>query len=210
MEFELVCARGIYHKMTIDLVVAVYRERITWFERINPNVKIKAYAKFIRFDYDFEDYLDNIGRESQTYCHHIIKNYDNLADFTIFCQGNPFLHFKKEFDNPYIELFKGNEYYIDDFYPLDGFAICDQKGFPFSSWELNINEVWYELFEGTCPQNFIAIYGAQFIVSKELIRSRSREFWQKINDLHTKIEHLPWVIETMWYYIFDPRYKTKF
>jgi len=31
--------------------------------------------------------LPNIGRESHTYLHHIINNYDNLKDRTIFIQG---------------------------------------------------------------------------------------------------------------------------
>jgi len=36
--------------------------------------------------------LPNEGRESDTYLHHIIKNYDNLADLTIFTQAEPHKH----------------------------------------------------------------------------------------------------------------------
>lgn len=37
--------------------------------------------------------LLNVGRESDTYLHHIVSNYENgLADVTIFCQGDPFDH----------------------------------------------------------------------------------------------------------------------
>ena len=32
------------------------------------------------------------GRESDTYLHHIINNYDNLDDYTIFSQADPFDH----------------------------------------------------------------------------------------------------------------------
>jgi len=196
--------------MKIELVVAVYKEKIEWLQRVDKNITIKAYCKYMRFDFDYDEYLDNLGRESQTYCYHIIKNYANLADFTIFCQGNPFVHLKNEFDSPYMELFSGNHIYVNDFYPLDGIVICDQKAQPFSSWEINIGEIWDELFLSVCPENFIAIYGAQFIASKELIKSRSFEFWVYLNELHKKYQHLPWVLETLWYYILDPRFKTKF
>lgn len=36
--------------------------------------------------------LPNIGRESHTYLYHIVKNYYNLTENVIFCQGNPFDH----------------------------------------------------------------------------------------------------------------------
>jgi hypothetical protein len=36
--------------------------------------------------------LPNLGREGGTYLYHIIKNYDNLSDYTIFTQANPVDH----------------------------------------------------------------------------------------------------------------------
>jgi hypothetical protein len=36
--------------------------------------------------------LPNIGRETHTYLHHIIENYDRLAEMTVFSQGDPFMH----------------------------------------------------------------------------------------------------------------------
>jgi hypothetical protein len=38
--------------------------------------------------------LPNVGREGQTYLHHIVHNYHNLADITFFSQGNPRPHLK--------------------------------------------------------------------------------------------------------------------
>ena len=31
--------------------------------------------------------LPNVGRESHTYLHHIVSNYDSLADWTVFSQA---------------------------------------------------------------------------------------------------------------------------
>ena len=36
--------------------------------------------------------LKNIGREGETFLYHIINNYYNLDDVTVFLQGNPFEH----------------------------------------------------------------------------------------------------------------------
>ena len=33
-----------------------------------------------------------VGREGHTYYKHIYDNYENLSDYTIFLQANPFLH----------------------------------------------------------------------------------------------------------------------
>ena len=35
-----------------------------------------------------QKYLDNIGREGETYLNHIINNYDNLSEYTIFIQDD--------------------------------------------------------------------------------------------------------------------------
>ena len=36
--------------------------------------------------------LPNRGREAGTWLHHIVSNYDRLADRTVFMQGDPFDH----------------------------------------------------------------------------------------------------------------------
>ena len=36
--------------------------------------------------------LPNVGREADTYLHHILARYDDLADVVVFCQGNPLDH----------------------------------------------------------------------------------------------------------------------
>lgn len=36
--------------------------------------------------------LPNYGFEAHTYMHHIATNYDDLAELTLFLQGNPFIH----------------------------------------------------------------------------------------------------------------------
>ena len=39
----------------------------------------------------FSEYIPNVGRESHSHFHHIVKYYDNLSDKTVFIQTDPFL-----------------------------------------------------------------------------------------------------------------------
>lgn len=83
----------------IDLVVARYNEYLGWINNIDDHFNVIIYNKgkpltacnFKRPVVIIN--VPNVGRESETYLRHIIKNYDDsLADYTIFCQGEPFAH----------------------------------------------------------------------------------------------------------------------
>lgn len=71
-------------KKNFQIVVSRYNEDISWTFKYSPNVII--YNKG-------QDYipnaisLPNVGRESHTYLYHIISNYHQLADRTVFVQG---------------------------------------------------------------------------------------------------------------------------
>lgn len=82
------------------IVVARYKENINWLRDISPCWQIIIYNKgpndigpllASRPDFIVINY-PNVGRESHTYARHISENYSNLADITIFTQGDPFPH----------------------------------------------------------------------------------------------------------------------
>ena len=76
--------------MTYCIVVARYNENVEWTKQFK-NVII--YNKGNKMTEDFKQvFLNNVGREGHTYYKHICDNYDNLEDYTIFLQGNPFDH----------------------------------------------------------------------------------------------------------------------
>lgn len=68
----------------LDIVVARYNEDISWTYKYRPNVII--YNKG-NDPIDGSILLPNVGRESHTYLYHIISNYNNLANKTVFVQG---------------------------------------------------------------------------------------------------------------------------
>ena len=72
----------------VDIIVAHYSEDIDW---------VKPYADYVtiyhkwkedkpRFPVKKRIKIENVWREWETYLQHIINNYDNLADITIFLQ----------------------------------------------------------------------------------------------------------------------------
>lgn len=75
---------------TYQIVVSRYDESIEWVPRNailynkGESITNSRVEKIIE--------LKNDGREGETYLHHIIENYDNLCEYTIFTQADPFVH----------------------------------------------------------------------------------------------------------------------
>ena len=79
----------------VEIVVARFREDVTWLKDAPYNrYRQTIYSKVPSVNPCAEQtvcnvrYLENIGRESHTYLSHIIDNYDNLADVTVFLPGS--------------------------------------------------------------------------------------------------------------------------
>ena len=72
-------------KKKIQIVVARYNEDIKWLLPFKDVTIIYNKGQYLPLlnSFNFIN-LDNVGRESHTYLYHIIENYDNLSDKTIF------------------------------------------------------------------------------------------------------------------------------
>ena len=99
----------------IDIVIARYNENLDWLKDIPKNINIIVYNKGLEDITCPYIKLENIGRESHTYLYHIITNYDNLADITIFCQGDSIFH-----SPDFLKLLK-NVQYFEPLQPLSAF-----------------------------------------------------------------------------------------
>ena len=163
--------------MKHEIVVARYIENVEWaLELSRKGYNVKIYNK-----HDGENLLPNVGREAHTYLHHIVTNWNHLADFTVFLQGNPFehasnaIHLVSEILNENIDF---------DFAPITsmGFIICDKNSQPHG---INNQKVipTGKLFEWLTltpsPEIFIASPGAQFVVSRNAIQSKTKKFYQR-------------------------------
>lgn len=195
-----------------DIVVSRYNEDISWIKRVHD------YRTFI---YNKGEYLDNtitlpnVGREAQTYLHHIVHNYENLGDWVFFVQGHPFDHVKN-----YVEILNGfpntspkSPLKIENsIYFLTGGVFSQvlhsrPNGRPHHAPLLDMNEIWINLFKDPPPETYPFTAGAIFAVSRETILNRTKRFYEKCLEFSTSRVHAPWEYERLFYAVFNPENK---
>lgn len=170
--------------MSFCIVVARYNENIEWTKQFENVIIYNKGTKLDESDnYKNEILLDNVGREGHTYFKHICDNYDNLADYNIFLQGHPFDHspvlipMLKQFFIQYKEL--------DIEFAFLSHAIHQsnyKREIKSHKKNENIQKTYQDIFNKFCYEEQECIFGAgaQFVVSKRLILTRPKEFYENI------------------------------
>lgn len=160
----------------VEVVIARYKEDISWIKLLNPLLpyRTRVYNKF-----EGENLLPNVGREAHTYLTHIVENYDNLADYTVFLQGDPIYHCRDLLKT--IDLTHTLEF---DFLCMsDGFITCDVNGRPGCGGGGKIHTPvgkHYEWVTGKkSPQVFESPSSAQFAVSRKVITDNPRSLYER-------------------------------
>ena len=141
------------------------------------------------------------GHESHTYLHHIISQYDALDAWTTFCQGWPFDHarnFEREWKAEPVSGFG----WVGDWMPTD-----DGDGKPHHLQAiLPVGRAFEAIFGRPARESYTFVAGAQFVVSRERIRSRPREFYEKVQALgFTDGLEKDWgyTMERLWGYVLN-------
>jgi hypothetical protein len=179
----------------MKVVVSRYTEDIHWTQYFPKNMVV-IYNKgnsLDSFKYHPVINLPNVGREGHTYYHYIYENYDNLEDYTAFLQGNPFDH--QTMILPEIDKFrKPSGEKPADFYALcQHTCTCTISGCSRHHGPLPMIDVYEHLF----PEHKVGVdiatdtpvsfgEGGQFVVSRELVHKKPREFYLKIVKLLEK------------------------
>lgn len=166
--------------MTFSIVVARYMENIEWTKQY-PNVII--YNKGPKLQEGFNEItLKNVGREGHTYYTHICNNYDNLDDYIIFLQGNPYDH-SPNLHIRLLEILNMPDHGVSFEYLSRWIINCKLSGCIYHPG-LPMREIYKILFnEDKEDMDFHFGAGAQFIVSKQNILKRPKEFYEKIVEL---------------------------
>ena len=189
------------------IIVSRYNENIEWTKQFN-NVLIINKGEKIN-DINNQIFYPNVGREGHSIYKYIVDNYDNLDDYYIFLQGNPFDH-EKNIINKLQKIM--NDY--DNNNKIEFEFLCDlvlhstvnnEKNLYYQC--ANIFETIYKIFGTKIHPNTFCIFGAgaQFIVSKESILSRTKNFYENIVKI-LEYDICPlegYDVERLHYYIFN-------
>lgn len=166
----------------IQIVIARYNEDISWTKELS-NVLI--YNKGEPIDTKCHDSakistLMNVGREGHTIYRHIYDNYENLEDYIVFLQGNPFDHSPNLVENikKYYHTGVDFEWLSETIYETYVFDCPHHSGLP-------MRIVYNTVFQTNTLDNEKLEFGsgAQFIVSKQRIHQRPKEFYLNIIQL---------------------------
>jgi hypothetical protein len=199
----------LYTDNNLSMVVARYNENIDWIKKYK---NVIVYNKGNASDLEKSEIpfttLDNVGREGHTFLYHIINNYDNLSNWTIFIQGNPFDHcpnFYEKIDKLY-ENINNNIVPENNFNFLsDRIYNSDISNCPYHS-NIPLKKVYNDIFN-TEEENKPIIFspGAQFYISKKLILTKPKNYYEKILKLlDYNINPIEgFCIERLWKYIFE-------
>jgi hypothetical protein len=202
-----------------QLVISRYGENLDWLMKWRDEFDIIVYNKGEKIDnnnYTVVE-LPNYGRESQTYLHHIVENYDSLYDGTIFLQG--------DIKDIGINVFKNLMQYVVEI-ENNGFSASNIGFFNETLWNdidflsdpryksqvesgfLKLSEIKFKDYVqnhfNKIPQITPVCWCGCFGVRKDFILSRTKDFYQRLlesfpNHHNPEEAHF---LERMWAYIF--------
>jgi hypothetical protein len=190
----------------MEIVISRYNENLEWLKNSSfDNYSITIYNKGINDNFYNNNYnvikLENIGRCDHTYFYHIINNYDNLADITLFLPGSCNLKYK------YIRVIKIlNKIKKEKKTVLHGYYVYDLKNnyynFKLDEWKstdnqnnINNNEIkltpstirpfgeWFNHNFGDLKNSHITFLGIHAIKKDHLIKNPKEYYIKFLNEL---------------------------
>jgi hypothetical protein len=219
----------------IEIVVARYNENLDWMTEA-PFNKYNAivYNKGSNSDFTKPSNikrvvpLENVGREGHTILYHIVNNYDNLSEITVFLPGSCNMQTKKDKSTRLLEHIEksGNAVFLSDDkheniknamydFTLDEWMSSDESNKSVNSEKtLDKSEIrpygkWYESIFGDSVVNHVTYFGI-FSISKQDILQHPLDYYKKImvqleTSSNPEVGHY---IERSWAAIFHPMTNT--
>lgn len=209
-------------KDNLQLVVTIYNE-VTPITPLPDNTIFYEKRDSLSNTFNINDNVvrvPNVGKDAYTIPHYIYNFYDNLPDYVLFSQANPYFH------DP--------EFHVDKFKNKEFHGVCERRGnwcgsihLPFHGWNRLIHhDKWLKEFESgelkpakltfgdywdtyiqkpkPDPETMLWYHGMIFVVSKEKILRNSREYYQNIlSTFDTKNSEEIHYLERSIHYIFN-------
>jgi hypothetical protein len=219
---------------TIDIVISRYNENLEWLLEINDDrFNIIVYNKgvndnFIKLSNMFIINLDNVGRCDHTYLYHIIVNYNNLTNITIFLPGSGNMDYKLTKIKKLLELIKNHNnaifipscHYHNVKEALYDFTLDEWVSSDIHNKELNpesnleLSEIrpfgkWYEYYFNDITTHYMT-YWSIFSVDNRDILQHPKEYYECLikqlsNSSNPEVGHY---FERAWTAVFYPMNNT--
>ena len=173
-------------------VICRFNEDLDWSNQLLIPRVIYNKGELLGNEYPWAINIENVGRESEAFLSFIIENYNDLPQRTVFLQGDPFYHFKALYEF----LSKPNKNHVcfmSDFNP-----ICDEFGRPHHFEQLPLKQVLSDLNIENEKNMFHFSAGAQYLVPRKFILSKSLIWWKKALEIHNYYKSGPWIFERIW------------
>ena len=205
--------------MSYKIIVARYGENIEWLRSEMSNCVI--YNKGNKLNINNEILLENVGRESETYLHYVITNYDNLPDVVVFTQarisdhkGSDDVNYLLKIKDEAFTYSKSNNFFshndVGKSMYYDKEWNVRENGYYLKDHYKNNNPItFFEWFKNNVDVNYpnpICIYpNAIFAVKKENIINKPLEYYKSLilevnHHINSTEGHF---FERSWYYIFS-------
>jgi hypothetical protein len=217
--------------INIEIIVARYNEDLSWLlEYPFNNFQYTVYNKGDNDNFEKKGVLKiinlpNVGREVHTYLYHIIENYHNLSNVTVFFPGSLNLERKKtkciQILNNIIKSNYTNAYFIGqrvknikthfDKFTINNWQSTDsQNSSKNSESKLQLCKIrpfgkWHDFFFGNVKTHWISMCGI-FSINKRDIRQHSIKKYKLLLQTvskHSSPEAVHY-IERAWGSVFHP------
>lgn len=193
----------------IDVVLSRFNEDISWTHDLGRDCRLFTYNK----GSGPPPWLPNVGREAQTYLHHIVRIYGQFSEWTFFSQADPAPHLRA----PLHEIIRTFPQSADRgaFYIEGGPIFFSSAAVRYSgpaekqNEEKGVPEVWRELFTSDQPADLLFAPGAIFAISAERLMTRSTAFYTRAMELASTRPRGPWEFERLWAYLWTSSAATR-
>ena len=208
-------------QLDICIVLARYNENIDWV-LLYPTVQFYIINKGDSISRKLHacknitiHQAENLGREGGSYVDYINLFYNNLPNYILFSQANPFDKIPNFLD--IVDLILTKEITISGYLPI-GSIILDMDQDWIKNPQHGIENMYKTLFKKPWVGKTAFPYGATMAVEKTRILKRSKKFWEASQKLlnhgnggsaclstfnHTKFCDEGWGFEKCWPIIFD-------
>jgi hypothetical protein len=199
-------------KKECELVIARYNEDLSWSK---PYAHLRTVYNKGKDDLDGEYEpivkLPNVGTEIHTMLEHIIRNYDNLANNTVFSQGNIADRACSE-SIPFIDFFHSD----DD--KIIGYVSAIYESYDWKHPETyngrklepsphNLGDFMKEILDIEYKPDMKVIYQSQIAVGRKLIHKHPKQYYvdilEKTNLAKATFPEEGHYMERSWYAMFS-------